>query len=100
MRLHSGVSMTNKINQEDIESITIYSTTTCSSCRVLMTWLDRENVTYTKKMTDEDVGVMAEFMNINDGALGVPFTVIKYISDSETKILGFHKPKFKEALGL
>lgn len=51
-------------------------------------------------MTDRDEGAMAEFMNVNDGAFGVPFTVIEYESGREAKIVGFHKPKFKEALGL
>ena len=97
MHLHSGVNMTAK---EIVKSVTIFSTTTCSSCRVLMTWLDKENIAYSKKLTDEDDGVMAEFMNANDGAIGVPFSVIRYESGSETKISGFHKSKFKEALGL
>lgn len=65
-----------------------------------MTWLDKENVSYLKRMTDRDEGAMAEFMNVNDGAFGVPFTVIEYESGREAKIVGFHKPKFKEALGL
>lgn len=65
-----------------------------------MSWLDKENVPYVKKMIDEDEGAMAEFMAVNDGAFGVPFTVITYESGYETKIIGFHKPKFKEALGL
>lgn len=86
--------------KEIVKSVTIFSTTTCSSCRVLMTWLDKENVTYSKKMTDKDEAAMAEFLNVNDGALGVPFTVICYDSGVETKIHGFHKPKFKEALRL
>lgn len=87
-------------NLEGIKSVTIFSTTTCSSCKVLMTWLDKENITYSKKMTDEDEGAMTEFMNVNDGAFGVPFTVIEYESGAETKIIGFHKPKFIEALEL
>ena len=85
---------------EIVKSVVIFSTTTCSSCRVLMTWLDKENVTYSKKLTDEDDGAMAEFLNVNDGALGVPFSVISYESGLETKIHGFHKSKFKEALGI
>ena len=84
---------------EIVKSVVVFSTTTCSSCRVLMKWLDKENVTYSKKITDEDDGVMAEFMNANDGAISVPFTVITYESGLETKIHGFHKTKFKEALG-
>ena len=65
-----------------------------------MSWLDKENVPYVKKVTDEDEGAMAEFMNVHDGAFGVPFTVITYESGYKTKIIGFHKPKFKEVLGL
>lgn len=84
---------------EGIKSITIFSTTTCTSCKVLMAWLDKKNVPYSKKMTDQDEGAMAEFMIVNDGAIGVPFTVIEYESGLKTKIMGFHKSKFKEALG-
>jgi len=97
MHLHSGV---NVENFESVKSVTVFSTTTCSSCKVLMSWLEKENVSYVKKMTDEDEEAMAEFMKVNDGAFGVPFTVIEYESGPETKIIGFHKSKFKEALRL
>ena len=86
--------------KEVVKGVTIFSTSTCSSCRVLMKWLDKENVTYFKKMTDEDDEAMAEFMRVNEGAIGVPFTVINYVSGGETKIHGFQKAKIKEALGL
>lgn len=86
--------------KEIVKSVVIFSTTTCSSCRVLMKWLDKENVTYSKKLTDEDHRAMTEFMNVNEGAIGVPFSVITYESGLETKIHGFHKTKFKQALGL
>ncbi len=87
-------------NLERIESVIVFSTTTCSSCKVLMSWLNLENVRYVKKVIDEDEGAMAEFMAVNDGAFGVPFTVITDESGSETKIIGFHKSNFKEILGL
>lgn len=80
--------------------ITIYSTTTCAYCHVLTNWLDKENIAYIKKNTDEDDSALAEFMSINEGNLGVPFTVIKDDSGTETKILGFDQPKFKQALGI
>ena len=83
-----------------IESVTIFSSTTCSSCRVLMNWLDSQNVTYLKFLTDESDVAMASFMKINDGILSVPLTVIKYSSGSEIKIHGFQKSKLKEALEL
>ena len=80
--------------------ITIYSTTTCAFCHVLTAWLDKENISYIKKNTDEDESALTEFMSVNDGNLGVPFTVIKDKNGNLTKILGFDKPKFKQALGL
>ncbi|MBC7943555.1 glutaredoxin family protein [Candidatus Saccharibacteria bacterium] len=80
--------------------IIIYSTTTCAFCHVLTAWLDKQNIPYTKKNTDEDESALAEFMSVNDGNLGVPFTVIKDGSGNETKILGFDQPKFKQALGI
>lgn len=80
--------------------ITIYSTTTCSFCHALMAWLDKENIGYAKKMTDQDPEALAEFMSVNDGMIAVPFTVIKDPGGAETKISGFDREKFKEALSL
>ena len=80
--------------------ITIYSTTTCSYCHALRAWLDRQNIPYVYKLTDEDDAAMVEFMSLNDGFLGVPFTVIKNKGGSLIKITGFDQPKFKQALSL
>ena len=79
-------------------NIIIYSTTTCAFCSVLSGWLDKQNIAYTKKNTDEDESALAEFMSINDGNLGVPFTLITDDSGKQTKILGFDQPAFKAAL--
>ena len=80
--------------------ITIYSTTTCSFCHALRVWLDKQNIPYLYKTTDEDDVAMAEFMSLNDGFLGVPFTVIKAKDGKLTKITGFDQPKFKKILSL
>ncbi len=80
--------------------ITIYSTTTCNFCHALKTWLDSQGIAYTNKVTDEDPAAMAEFMSVNDGAIGVPFTVLKDKAGAQTKILGFDQAKFKQVLGL
>jgi glutaredoxin len=88
------------IREEVVENVTVYSTTTCSSCRVLMKWLDSEDISYSKVSTDESDEAMAKFIEINDGILSVPFTVIRLSSGSEIKIHGFQKPKLKESLGL
>ncbi len=80
--------------------ITIYSTTTCSFCHALTGWLDKQNIPYTYKLTDEDDAAMAEFMSVNDGMLGVPFTVIKDSQGKVTKIAGFDQAKFKKTLSI
>ena len=97
MLLHSEDKM---IDEEVLESITIFSSTTCSSCRVLMNWLDSKNVIYSKILTDESDAAMASFLEINDGILAVPLTVIRFSSGSEIKLHGFQKSKLKEALKL
>lgn len=81
-------------------NITIYSTTTCAFCHVLTVWLDKQNIAYTKKNTDEDEAALVEFMNVNEGNLGVPFTLIEDDSGKLTKILGFDQPKFQQVLGI
>lgn len=79
-------------------NITIYSTTTCSYCHVLKAWLDKQNIPYDYKLTDEDDAAMAEFMRVNDGMFGVPLTVITKDDGSVDKILGFDQAKLTKAL--
>ena len=77
--------------------VTIYSTKMCATCNTLTKWLDDKSITYTKKVVDEDPDAMTEFMSVNDGAVGVPFTLIK--DEEQThKISGFEKAKFESIL--
>lgn len=87
-------------DRRKIREITIFSTLSCSFCKLLMKWLDKEGIPYTKKMTDQDEAALSEFMSVNDGALGVPFSVITLDSGEEIKIAGFDKSRFKAVLGL
>ncbi len=80
--------------------VTIYSTSICAACHTLTNWLDKVGVSYTKKITDTDSSVMAEFMTVNDGMIGVPFTVITADDGTVTKISGFDQSKFKQILSL
>ena len=80
--------------------ITIYSTTNCAACHALTEWLDKLGVAYTKKITDEDESVMIEFMNVNDGMIGVPFSIVKNDEGIVTKLSGFNPSAFKKALNL
>lgn len=81
-------------------NIIIYSTANCAACHELTKWLEQNNLTYIKKITDEDTAIMDEFMQVNDGMIGVPFTIIKDSEGKETKISGFDRGKFKTVLGL
>lgn len=81
-------------------NVTIYSTTTCATCHLVTGWLEKQNVPYTKHDTDVDPAAMAEFMGVNDGMVGVPFTVITGDDGALTKISGFDQGKFKTALGI
>lgn len=80
--------------------VTVYSTSTCGICHALMDWLSKQGVAYKEVVTDTDPEHMVEFMEVNDGMIGVPFTVIKAEDGTETKISGFDQGKFKQALGL
>lgn len=81
-------------------NITIYSTSTCATCHLVTGWLDKQGITYEKKNTDEDPDAMTEFMSVNDGQIGVPFSVITSDSGKQSKILGFDRAKFEQALGV
>lgn len=81
-------------------TITIYSTSSCSECHVLKGWLDKQNIAYISKITDEDDAVMDEFMSVNDGMISVPLTVIDKDDGTQAKLTGFNAGKFKEVLGV
>ncbi len=80
--------------------ITIYSTTICAACHTLTNWLDKQDIKYDKKITDEDPALMLEFMTVNDGMIAVPFSIIEADDGTQTKISGFDQAKFKQALGI
>lgn len=81
-------------------TITIYSTSICAACETLTRWLDKQDIKYSKKITDENPTAMMEFMAVNDGLVGVPFSVITDDAGMVTKISGFDPAKFKQALAL
>jgi len=65
-----------------------------------MGWLDTQDIKYINKVTDTNPELMAEFMNVNDGMLGVPFTILKSSNGEVTKIAGFDRAKFNKTLSL
>ena len=81
-------------------NITIYSTKQCAACYTLEQWLQGKDVAYEKKITDENPAYMQEFMEVNDGMIGVPFTLITTDDGKVEKISGFDKKRFESLLGL
>lgn len=78
--------------------ITIYSTTQCAACRALTSWLDKKGYAYSKKITDQNDAYMSEFMDLNDGMIGVPFTVIRKNKRVVAKFTGFEPKKIEIAI--
>lgn len=76
----------------------MYSTSSCSACDGLAAWLTQNGRDYHKKIVDDDDDAMDEFMVINDGLIGVPFTVIIGNDGIEHKISGFDRTRFKTVL--
>ncbi len=80
--------------------VTIYSTSICAACETLTRWLEKSNIAFNKRITDTDPKIMEEFMSVNDGMIGVPFTIITKDDGSLEKISGFDQKKFKAALNI
>lgn len=75
--------------------IVIYSTSICAACHTLTGWLDSKEIKYEKKIVDEDQAAMTEFMDLNEGMVGVPFTVFFDESNNPVaKITGFDQKAF------
>ena len=78
--------------------VLIYSTHSCPYCKMLKSWLEERGQIYEDKFVDDDKVAMEEMMKISDGHLGVPFSVVTKADGTSTKIIGFDKAKFEEAL--
>jgi glutaredoxin 3 len=82
-----------------MKQVTIYSTATCSFCKMLKSYLQDKGVKYDVKMADEDQAIAKELYD-KSGQLGVPFTIITDEEGKEESILGFDRQKVDAALGL
>ncbi len=80
-------------------TIIVYTTTTCPYCQMLEEFLKGKNLTYTKKLVDQDEPAKEEMMRESDGFLGVPFTTITKDDGTKEKIIGFDQGKLKNILG-
>ncbi len=65
---------------------------------MLEDYLKAKNITYTKKLVDQDNAAQEEMMKESDGFLGVPFTVITKEDGTKEKVIGFDQGKFNDIL--
>lgn len=80
-------------------NVTVYSTVTCPYCKMLMDFLDEKNISYTKKLVDQNDEAREEMTKVSGGFLGVPYTVVE-MEGKQEKIVGFDKKKLNEVLNL
>jgi len=80
--------------------ITIYTTTSCPYCQMLEDFLKSKNLTYTKKIVDQDDAAKDEMMKESKGFLGVPYTTITKPDGSKDDVIGFDQAKISTILGL
>ncbi|WP_400161882.1 glutaredoxin family protein [Brevibacillus sp. TJ4] len=69
----------------------VYSSTNCSFCKQLKTYLEEQNISYEERNIDLSEEARQELSKI--GIMSVPLTVI-----GEKQILGFNPNRIKKAL--
>lgn len=78
--------------------ITVYSTTTCPYCKMLVEWLDKNGTEYTEYKVDQNP-IAAQNMIRLSGQMGVPFTTIETDDGNTEGVLGFDVNKLNSILG-
>lgn len=80
--------------------IIIYATGGCPYCLMLKEYLKSKSVSFVEKLVDQDENAKNEMLQVSNGFMGVPFSVI--IKDDGTKenIIGFDKGKIDSLLQL
>lgn len=82
-----------------MSKITIYSTASCSYCKMLKSYLQSKDIAYEEKHADLDQNLAQELFE-KSGQLGVPFTIIEDDNGKQEKILGFDRPTIDAVLGI
>ncbi len=79
--------------------VTIYTTATCSYCKMEKEYLDSKGIKYENIFVDQDPKAAEEMVKIS-GQMGVPFTVITKDDGTLETILGFDRARIDAALGM
>ena len=74
-------------------SVTVFSSSSCAICHAEMQWLDKQGVSYSNIVVDEDEGGMEKMLQATGGIIqGTPFTVIEQNGTTET-VAGFDRAR-------
>ncbi len=79
--------------------VTIYTTATCSYCKMEKEYLDSKGIKYENIFVDQDPKAAEDMVKIS-GQMGVPFTVITKDDGTLETILGFDRARIDAALGM
>jgi glutaredoxin-like YruB-family protein len=77
-----------------MSKVTIYSTVTCSFCKMAKMYFQDNNVAYTEKDVTTDPALQQEMIE-KSGQMGVPVITI-----DDQVVIGFDKPRLQELLGI
>lgn len=70
-----------------MKKVTVYSTTTCPYCRMLVDWLHKNEIKFTEYKVDQNP-IAAQNMIRLSGQMGVPYTTVEE-GDDLKGVLGF-----------
>jgi len=80
--------------------ITVFTTGGCPYCIMLKEYLNSKSVTFSEKLVDQDEEAKKEMLQVSNGFLGVPFSVISKDDGTKETIIGFDKGKIDQILQL
>lgn len=81
-----------------MQTVTIYSTTTCPFCKMEKTYLEEKGVAFTNIFVDEQPEKVEE-MVAKSGQMGVPVTVVG-ADGKEEVVVGFDRDRLNALLGI
>ena len=81
-----------------VKDVTIFTTTTCSSCSMVKRWLNAKGIGYNEVNIDQEPARQAEAIELS-GAMTVPVTVVTKEDNSRQVVVGYNLAKLAPAVG-
>lgn len=80
------------------KNITVFTTTTCSSCAMVKRFLDMKGHAYEVVNLDEHPERNQEALDASNNALTVPITVVTKEDDSKAVVVGYNLAQLAPAI--